>query len=206
MTIIACVRHGKCDPIGKYIAGRMPGIFLNGEGKNEVSLLARYLDNIQIDKIYSSPLERTCETASIICDHKHMHFDIAQDLIEIDYGEWTGRSFNELSEISLWNDYNCNKKLLGIPGGEMLIEIECRMAFFVEKVRKETAGVIMLVSHADPIKCLIAHYAGMAIDAIDKFEISPASISIITVDDYGAQINCVNYTEYKINGRVPGLS
>lgn len=193
MTIIVCVRHGDCEPIGKYIAGRSAGIYLNDNWRQQVTQLAAYFKTFKISGVYSSPLERACETASIICEYIDVKYEVIQELNEINYGDWTGKTFDELSKISLWRDYNNKKGLQRIPGGEMLIEIENRMAYFVEILRKKIDGIVILVSHADPIKCLIAHYTGMAIDTIDRIEISPASVSVIKVDDFGAQILNVNY-------------
>lgn len=56
MTVILCIRHGKCPHIGNFIAGRMSGIHLNEEGMAEVGHLSDNLKDIEITKVYSSPL------------------------------------------------------------------------------------------------------------------------------------------------------
>jgi probable phosphoglycerate mutase len=50
----------------------------------------------------------------------------------------------------------------------------------------------VLVSHCDVIKAILAFYLGLAIEGIFRFEIGPASISTISVDDWGAKVLGVN--------------
>jgi probable phosphoglycerate mutase len=194
MTVFLCIRHGKCAPIGKYIAGRISGIHLNKEGQDEVAQLSDNLKTIGISKVYSSPLERAQETAEIICRKRNLDYEIRQELNEIDYGEWSGRTFDELSQIPLWHDFNRAKGLIRIPQGELLIEIESRVAVFVENIRKNSDGIVALVSHAEPIKCLIAHYAGIPLDLVGRVEIDTASVSVLKLNGFCANIICVNHT------------
>lgn len=195
MTTFLCIRHGKCEPIGKYIAGRMSGIQLNNEGRKEVAILAQRLKDIDIEKVYSSPLERACETSDIICKAHNLDYEIQDQLNEIDYGDWSGKTFKELKLIPEWNLYNQLKSTFQVPNGEMLIDIEQRISTFTEKMRRIHKGVVVLVSHAEPIKCLIAHYLGISLDLIGRIEIDPASVSVLVLEDDIAHITCCNNTE-----------
>jgi broad specificity phosphatase PhoE len=198
MSVFLCIRHGKCPHIGNFIAGRMSGIHLNIEGITEVEHLSEYLKNIEISKVYSSPLERARETAEIICTKKNIEFEVSEALNEVDYGAWSGKTFGELSTIPLWHEFNKNKSLIRIPEGEMLVEIESRVSVFVEKIRKNNLGIVALVSHGDPIKCLIAHFAGISLDLIGRIEINTASVSVLMLDDFDAHIVCINHTGDRI--------
>lgn len=195
MTTFLCVRHGNCEPIGKYIAGRIKGIQLNDEGRKEVAILAQTLRDVDIEKIYSSPLERACETAEIICKAHCLNYEIRDELNEINYGDWSGKTFKELALIPDWNRYNLLKSVFQVPNGEMLIDIEQRISTFTEKIRRIYQGVVVLVSHAEPIKCLISHYAGIPLDLIGRIEIDTASVSVLILEDDTAHIACCNYTQ-----------
>lgn len=193
MTTFLCIRHGNCNPIGRYIAGRIEGIHLNREGQEEVEALADSLINIGIEKVFSSPLERACETAEIICRKINLDYEIKHELIEIDYGDWSGKTIEDLCRLTSWKQYNRQKSLTHVPNGEMLIEIESRMAGFVEAIRRKYKGIVALISHGEPIKCLIAHYTGIPIDLIGRIEIDTASLTTLVLDDYNAQLLCLNY-------------
>jgi broad specificity phosphatase PhoE len=198
MTLFLCIRHGKCPHVGNFIAGRMKGVHLDKEGLVEVNRLSDNLRGIEIKKVYSSPLERAQETAEIICKNMNIGYEIKEELNEVDYGAWSGKTFDELSTVPLWHEFNKTKGLIRIPDGEMLIEIESRISVFVEKIRKNSEGIVALVSHGDPIKCLLAHYAGIPLDLIGRIEIGTASVSGLILNDFNAHIICVNHTGDRI--------
>lgn len=197
MSTFLLIRHGHCNHIGNYIAGRSGGLHLSDKGKEQVETLALKLSNITIDAIFSSPLERATQTAGIIAKRKNIDFAVRHELNEIDYGLWTGKSFSELSQDPRWRLFNGDKGKVRIPGGEMMLEVALRMATLIESLRKKTNGSIILVSHGDPIKSAIAHYAGIPLDFQTRFDVQPASISAVTIEDYGATINYVNNVVYQ---------
>lgn len=194
MTTFLLIRHGDCEPVGKSIAGRMSGVNLNDKGLEQARILAERLKNMKIDRLYSSPLERTRQTAAPLAKALRLDVQISEELYEINYGKWTGKTFEELSTIPLWKEYYSFKSNIRIPGGEMIVEIESRMCRFVEEERRRCEGTVAIFSHGDPIKTVIAHYAGIPLDLIIRYEISPASVSILRIDDYSACILTVNNT------------
>jgi probable phosphoglycerate mutase len=197
MTTFVLIRHGHCDPVGKYIAGRKSGINLSETGKMQVMQLAGRLQKIEAEAIYSSPLERAIETASSLAEQKKLKLNIAEELLEVDYGMWTGKSFEELSKEPLWELYNTFRARVRIPGGEMTTEVVSRMSALIERLRRVYKGAVFLVSHGDPIKSVIAHYIGIPLDLIIRFDIQPASVSILSVDDYGAHLMTLNNTGWE---------
>ncbi|HEX3019489.1 MAG TPA: histidine phosphatase family protein [Chitinispirillaceae bacterium] len=192
MTTFMLVRHGHCDPVGKFIAGRKEGVNLSEYGNKQVKQLVTYLKGTAINAIFSSPLERTVQTASPLAKEKGLTLNIVEELLEVDYGLWTGRTFDELSSDPLWHQYNKYKGVVRIPGGEMMLEVASRMSVLIERLRKRYEGNVVLVSHGDPIKTAIAHYAGIPLDFLLRFDVQPASISVIQIDDYDAKLLTVN--------------
>jgi broad specificity phosphatase PhoE len=63
------------------------------------------------------------------------------------------------------------------------------MARLQQSRQEET---VALVSHGDVIRVALAHQLGVPIDFIMRFEIGPASISIIELHDHGPRVLCVN--------------
>lgn len=192
MTRFFLVRHGMCDPVGKYIAGRKKGISLNRTGKQQIEMLAVKMKDIPVDALYNGPLERTVETADIIANQINVKPAVCEELDEVDYGKWTGMTFKELSCDPLWKEFNETKSRFKIPAGEMMIEVQARICNFIEKKRKLFNGNIILVSHCDTIKTAIANYAGFPIDMMNRFSIDTASITILETSDYGPVLNGIN--------------
>lgn len=197
MTTFVLIRHGHCDPVGKYIAGRKSGIRLSETGNRQVRQLAGRLEGIEIDAIFSSPLERAVETASPLAELKRIELNITEELLEIDYGMWTGKSFEELSSEPLWGLYNTYRGRVRIPGGEMMPEVVSRMSILMEQLRRVYHGTVVLVSHGDPIKSVIAHYIGIPLDFIMRLDVQPASVSMLSIDDYGARLVTFNNTGWE---------
>ncbi len=197
MTTFMLIRHGHCDPVGKYIAGRKSGIKLDETGIGQVKQLVSRLDGIKVEAIYSSPLERAIETASPLAEQKKLKINIAEELNEVDYGIWTGKSFEELSSEPLWKLYNTYRGRVRIPGGEMMPEIVSRMSRLMERLRRTYQGTVILVSHGDPIKSVIAHYTGIPLDSIMRLDVLPASVSIISINEYEARLVTLNNNDYE---------
>lgn len=192
MTRYFLVRHGMCDAVGKYIAGRKKGISLNPTGKHQIEMLATKLKDIPVSALYTGPLERTVETAEIIGKQINVKPVVCEELDEVDYGKWTGMAFKELSCDPLWKEFNEAKGRFQIPGGEMMIEVQARICNYIERKRKLFNGNIITVSHCDTIKTAIINYAGFPLDMINRFSIDTASITILETSDYGPVLNGVN--------------
>jgi broad specificity phosphatase PhoE len=133
-----------------------------------------------IRAIYTSPLERAVETAEAIAAPHKIVPAIREDLGEFRFGEWEGRTFEELNQDSRWRQFNATRSTVRAPGGELMGEVQTRMTRAIENIRREHHDqTVLLVSHADPLRSLIAQYLQMSLDLILRFDISPASVSIL---------------------------
>ncbi len=195
MTVFLLIRHGSTDMLGQTIAGRMPGVHLNPEGVNQAQRLSERLADAPIERIYCSPIERTLETAAPLASRLRLEIEVKEAFTEVDFGDWTGGAIQELGTIPKWRQFNLFRSGSRIPGGEMLVEVQSRMVAEMEKLRELLPdSTVAIVSHGDVIKSALAHYAGIPLDLFLRIEISPASVSIISVDDHGPRILCVNDT------------
>ena len=102
MTTFFLIRLASCDGLGQTLWGRTPGIRLNEKGRLEAQQLAERCEGVKFDAIYSSPLERALETAEPIA--RKMKLDITNNdaLKEIDFGEWSGKTFEQLQYDGPW--------------------------------------------------------------------------------------------------------
>ncbi len=193
MTTFLLIRHGACDPLGRYIAGRLPGIHLNEQGRRDAGRLVERLEEVPIARVLSSPLERARETAAPLADSHGIDLEFSAALQEIDFGDWSGKSFEQLHEQPQWRWFNEFRSNTRIPGGEMAIEVQARMAAELTRLGHEARDeVVAVVGHADPLKMALVLYLGMPIDCGFRLAIAPASVSVITVQDWGPVINCIN--------------
>ncbi|MGI8508082.1 MAG: histidine phosphatase family protein [Gemmatimonadaceae bacterium] len=193
MTTIILVRHAMCDSVGHSLSGRAPGVSLNAEGQAQAARLARRFVGHHIAAIYTSPLDRACETAAAIANVVDRTPVTMTGLNEIDFGEWTGCTFDELKLVDQWKRFNAHRSTTRIPGGETMLEAQARAVAAVEALRVNHPAVsVVAVSHSDMIKAVLAHYAGIALDDLMRIEIAPASVSILSLTEWGDSVVRLN--------------
>ncbi|MEM5789500.1 MAG: histidine phosphatase family protein [Syntrophobacteraceae bacterium] len=195
MAKFLLIRHGNTDMVDKVLAGRMPGVRLNEEGIAQAAAVAERLSSLPLSGIFSSPLERTIETARPIALKHSLEIEIRSGLIEVETGEWTGMRMADLDSRTRWQLFNSFRTGTRIPGGETILEVQKRMVEEIETLRGNfPEGVIAVVSHGDPIKTVIAYYAGIPLDFWGRITIGTGSVSVLQIEDWGASVLCLNHT------------
>lgn len=193
MNTFFLIRHGATDIMRERIAGRMPDVHLNAVGRAQAEQIAERLAQMPIEAIYSSPLERAQETAQPLCQRLGLFLGRAEGFDEINFGEWTNCAFVELDPQDHWQRFNSLRSLTTPPGGEPMLAVQLRAVHQVEQLRARHR-VAAIVSHGDVIRALIAYFLGLHLDFLHRIEISPASISILELNDCGPQLRLVNGT------------
>jgi probable phosphomutase (TIGR03848 family) len=182
MTTILFIRHAVNDFVktGK-LAGWTPGVHLNEEGQAQAQALGKRLADAPIKHIYSSPLERTMETAQAVQQHHpHLTIEANTELGEVKYGDWEGASIAALQSRKMWQVVQEYPSRAVFPNGETMRGVQTRAVNEVERlVKKHPGQMIAVVSHADLIKMVMAHYLGMHLDNFQRIVISPASINTL---------------------------
>lgn len=195
MTKILLIRHATNDTVGVRLSGRRTGVHLNEEGQKQARKLAGQLEGMKIHAVYSSPLERAVETAEPVAEILGLKTVISEDFLEINFGDWTFKTFKELDELPLFQQFNTFRSFTRVPGGESMPEAQMRMIKGIEKLCiRHPDETVAVVSHADMIKSAVAYYTGTHLDLFHRVEISPASVSIIEIGFGTAAIRLVNYT------------
>lgn len=195
MTTFLLIRHGANDTVGKSIAGRRPGIHLNDEGRAQAERLAERLAKVPLAAIYASPLERTWETAQYIARRQGQDVRRCDPILEIEYGEWTGREISHVLDEERWKHYNAFRSGTRIPQGELMLEVQARIVVEMGRLRNlHPDETIALVSHGDLIRSAVAYYVGIPLDLFHRIEISLASVSVLSLKEYGARLIRLNDT------------
>lgn len=196
MTTLHLVRHGTTDFTGNTLLGRLPGAGLNDNGRIQAEAAAETLLPRQIRRVVSSPLDRCKETAQPLCSRAGLDLELSDALLEVNFGDWTGLPLEALSGDPLWNQFNTNRGVTRIPGGEMMLEAQARMVARLRSIAAETQGDVAVFGHGDPIRAALAFFLGIPIDLMQRFEISPGSISTVVFSKAAPRV-------WSLNG-VPG--
>jgi len=195
MTTFLLIRHGETDAVGRTMAGRMPGWHLNPQGREQVQKLADKLSTLPLKAVYTSPLERAVETAVPIARRHGLEPQSVTELNEMHVGEWEGLSFEELETREEWKRFNTYRSATRCPGGEMMLDVQTRMMAALKRLRRiHMDEAVAVVSHGDPLRSAVAYYLGIPLDFMLRFEISPASLSVVEASDWGVRVLCLNAT------------
>lgn len=193
MAVFYLIRHGETDAVGRFLAGRTPGVHLNATGRRQAAALATWLAHEPVDRVISSPMERTLETTGIVAESRGLAVERSEALHEFDFGQWTGRTFAELDTIDEWKAFNAFRSGTRAPGGESMIEVQARIVRFLLQVNGEQPEArVAVISHADVIRAALSYFAGVALDFFLRWQIEPGSVTTVAVETWGPRILNVN--------------
>lgn len=189
MTILYLVRHGLTQETGKKLSGRLPGVHLSEDGIAQARAVADYLKGVRLEAVYSSPIERALETARIIASSHGLPVKTRRGIAEVDFGDWTGKTFGVLRRTKLWATVQRWPSGARFPDGESFSGVQTRAVAEVEGMRSEhSQATLCCVSHGDVIKLIAAHYMGLHIDMFQRLVIAPGSVAVVSVAEGGAHM------------------
>jgi probable phosphomutase (TIGR03848 family) len=195
-TLVLLVRHGQTPTTGDTLPGRAKGLHLAEKGVEQAEAAAARIAKLEkVDAIYASPMERTRETAAPIAKARDLKVQIDRGLIECDFGEWTGEQLKALRKTKEWSTVQRYPSGFRFPGGESFAEMQLRITSTLRRLTQaHPGGVVVAVSHADPIKAAVADALGTHLDLFQRINISPCSITTIAYGAEGPAVLNVNTT------------
>lgn len=178
--VLFFIRHARADYAPGRLYGWTEGVHLASDGVEDAKRLGARLEPVRFRGVYSSPLERCLQTAEAIAAGRKLDVQTVDNLGEVRYGSWQGRTFRSLMRTKLWSTVQFRPSQATFPGGESLRDMQHRAVEAVEQIRKRHRdGAIAIVSHADVIAATIAHYLGMHLDFFQRIVITPASATVL---------------------------
>jgi probable phosphoglycerate mutase len=195
-TLVLLVRHGQTPTTGKLLPGRAPGLHLADAGVAQAQRAAERIAALgKVDAIYASPLERARETAAPIAAARGLKVKIDKGLLECDFGDWTGAELKHLMKLPEWQTVQKAPSTFTFPNGESFTAMQTRIVSAIDRIRAaHPGGVVVCVSHADPIKAAVAHAMGTHIDLFQRIVIGTCSVSAVAYHAGGPVVLTVNST------------
>lgn len=170
---------------------------LTPAGERQADAVAARLAGAGLSLVQTSPRRRARRTAEAIAGRAGVPVEATGGLDEIDFGEWTGRSFPELETEPEWHAWNERRGSARCPGGESMTDAADRgLAHATALARTHPGETIALVSHADLLRGIVSRVMGLPLDKLLNFDISPGSISRIEIGDWGGRVCSLNETAH----------
>ncbi|WP_067856712.1 histidine phosphatase family protein [Nocardia shimofusensis] len=200
MTVIL-LRHGvSTSNTARTLAGRSQGVDLTEYGDEQARSLADRLAGLPIRHIVASPLLRCRRTVAPLAEKLSLDPREDERIVEVDYGEWTGKVIADLVREPLWKVVQRHASGAVFPGGEGLAQVQQRAVAAIrehDRVFAERHGHDVLwvaCTHGDVIKSVLADALGIHLDGFQRIVVEPASISVIRYTPHAPYVWRINDT------------
>ncbi len=201
---ILLIRHGETNWNKE---GRFQGqidIPLNENGKAQAKSAQRFLQNVQIDKAYSSSMSRPMETAEIILGNRHgINVKPLPKLVEIGHGLWEGKLESEIKKDwgVLLKEWQASPEKVQMPEGETINEVSNRAISCWDNIceslsLEETA---LVVAHDAVNKTILCNLLGLSPAEIWLIKQGNGGITAIDLSNNPEEpsiIACLNITSH----------
>jgi broad specificity phosphatase PhoE len=177
-TTFYFVRHGESEGNAARIFTGQSDSPLTARGRLQAEAVAAELAGVKFDRIVSSDLSRTRDTAETIAARQGVPVEIVPELREINVGDRTGTPFDEARGLPNWSDDG----FVAWPGGETLDQVLARTLGAIGRLTRESPGkTILVVGHGGVNRILLSHFLGI----LPKLDRSPAmntNVSVVHTD------------------------
>lgn len=176
MTCFLLARHAHTDETGKILSGRRP-VGLSADGRRQARALALRLGRRRSEGLYCSPQRRALETIAPLAERLGMPVRTMPEVDEIGFGAWTGRTFAELRDDPVWQQYNRDRSAAAPPGGEHAGAVQTRFWRALQGLHDaHPKGRVIVVSHADPILYVVLRVLDAPLASVTRLELPVAGI------------------------------
>ena len=194
--MIIFLRHAQAENNTKRIlAGRTEGVPLTKTGIEQAERMAKYLESIEISAIYSSPIERAKHTAEIVAKNRSLEVVLDERLTEIDMGKFTRMNYDSLLAKfgNIFLKFYENDPVISEHEVETFPDVQKRVLDMVDHVvKKHNNENVVLVTHMDPIKSMLARVMDLKPKTLFELIIVNASLTIITKQDKKFSLSAIN--------------
>ena len=181
--MIYLLRHGQTAWNKELIFRGRHDLPLDSHGLAQADCADKALENIELAAIYSSPLSRALQTAQPTARRKNLSVVESPELLDIDYGQWTGKSQKEIEEA--FPELNCqwlnHPEQVQFPSGESLDDVRKRVfPHLLELARKASEKPLLIVSHRVTLKVLIFAALHVPLSKFWQIQLDTASLSALS--------------------------
>jgi len=185
MTTFHLVRHGTYSLLGQVLLGCKIDAALDARGREQAEGLATKFAFVGIDLVQTSPRQRTMQTAMAIARRLGLPLTIEPAIDELDCGDWSGRSFDELKRDPRWRQWNASRSTTRAPEGESMADVQWRIVAHIERLRSlDPLGRVVIVTHCDVIRAAMLYYQRRSLDDYAQIDVPAAAVETLLIGDH----------------------
>jgi len=199
-TRLCLVRHGEVEPRYQRVFGGRIDMELSPFGHEQAKALADYLQRIPFQAIYASPLKRVQQTLAQFVAKQNKLPIILEDLREVDFGIWTGLSWEQVKEQFNASAFDWLDQLERglISGAEPMSQYRTRIDFVLRRILEECRGqTVAVVCHGGVIRMILAILLDLPLPKMAGFDIEYASLTVVDYLPRKVEVQLLNFTPWR---------
>jgi broad specificity phosphatase PhoE len=199
-TRLFLVRHAEVE--GRYhrVFGGRIDMDLSPWGHEQAASLAAFFRPRPLDALYASPMKRVQQTLHPLRPHARQPPVLLPDLREVDFGDWTGLSWEEVAAKYQTNafDWLRQLELSAIANAECPRAWRTRVAASLDRILKAHPGQeVGVVCHGGVIRMLLSILLELPLGTLSGFEIEYASVTCVDFHPRKAVVQWLNFTPWR---------
>lgn len=178
VTTLYLVRHGESEANSAGVFAGQTDSPLTAKGRDQATVVAKALRPVHFDRVVSSTLSRTKDTAAEIAAGRGIPVETHDELKEIDLGEAAGKPFDEMKGLPGYSGDGFTQW----PGGESLDQVVTRVMRVIDQLVSESPGkTSCIVGHGGVTRILVSLFMGV-LPKLIRVPATNTNITIVTHD------------------------
>ena len=199
-TRLVLIRHGEVEARYQRVFGGRTDMGLSPLGQEQARQLAAHLRPTHFDAAYVSPLRRAQQTMAALAATNGCQPVVLDDLREVDFGTWTGLSWEEVRTRFGCSPFEWLEQLSqdAIPEAEPVEAFRARAARALERITTAHPNqTVAAVCHGGVIRTLLAELLRVPLPTMAHFEVDYASISVVEFRPPRTELVLLNHTPWR---------
>lgn len=199
-TRLTLIRHAEVETRYHRVFGGRIDMELSPFGHEQALALANYLERFAFNAIYASPMKRVQQTLAEFVSRQNKLPTILPDLREVDFGVWTGLSWEEVKgryNVSAFEWLDQLERGL-ISGAESVSNFRQRIAGAIERVLSESSQKsVAIVCHGGVIRMILSILLDLPLKKLAPLNIEYASLSVVHCLPEKTELDLLNFTPWR---------
>jgi broad specificity phosphatase PhoE len=200
LTRLYLIRHGEVEKAYHKVFGGRIDMELSPLGHEQVRAIARFLRAAPPDVMYASPMRRVQQTLAPLAEETRLKPILLEGLREVDFGAWTGLSWDEVLQKHGVSAYSWLHQLDEgtIERAETVPEFRKRVETSLDTILAEAPGkTVAVICHGGVIRMLLSILLDLPFRKMSIFEIEYASVTKIHHRPSKREIEFLNLTPWR---------
>lgn len=201
-TRLFLVRHAEVEPKYHRVFGGRIDMELSPLGHEQAAALSNYLQRVPFHTIFASPMRRVQQTLAELIEKQNKAPTILEDLREVDFGSWTGLSWEAVSaqfNVSAFQWLDQLERGL-ISEAENIDTFRERIERALRSILTHGPGEsVAVVCHGGVIRMILSLMLQMPLSKMAAFDIEYASVTIVDYLPERAEVQLMNFAPWRDN-------